>query len=245
MNSRSSKPAREPRHPRERPARRMNSRLGPRDVRLRGRLGNRRDRASSTGFRCAPGGAHARAGARTEASARAARPANEFAARTPRCPPARTARATGGRCASANGSGCAPCGAHASRRENRGNHERPARRMNSWLGNRDVRLRGRLVQPAGDVPRRTGPDARRAGPTRAGEALFVSRLGARQGLPLSQRRVYPLRTRPAGAVRNRGPGKSAGAPIRSIHQPHPSTAVRTYFIRFFAMVWSCMLLVPS
>jgi hypothetical protein len=43
----------------------------------------------------------------------------------------------------------------------------------------------------------TGFPTRRPQPTRAVEALFASRPGARQGLPRSQRRVYPLRMMPA------------------------------------------------
>jgi hypothetical protein len=40
------------------------------------------------------------------------------------------------------------------------------------------------------------PPARRPRLSRAGEALFAERVSARQGLSLSQRRVYPLRKMP-------------------------------------------------
>jgi hypothetical protein len=55
--------------------------------------------------------------------------------------------------------------------------EAPAQeRMNSPLELREVRLRGLHGLARGQ-------------PVGAGEALFVSRLGARQGFPLSQRRL--------------------------------------------------------
>ena len=58
--------------------------------------------------------------------------------------------------------------------------------------------------------------APRAWIPQAVEALFASRLGARQGLPLSQRRVYPLRTGlepfSIGFVVSHPYGHSEGAP---------------------------------
>jgi hypothetical protein len=111
--------------------------------------------------------------------------ANKFAATSTRSPPARTGRCVGGgRCSArlgithgiprrkhrigrpvnrlphsglaARGTGQGPRGALDRGRARAGQGPRePPRRMNSRLGNRDVRLRGRLAQAAGDVPRRT------------------------------------------------------------------------------------------
>jgi hypothetical protein len=89
----------------------------------------------------------------------------------------------------------------------------PTRRMNSRLRQRDFRLRGPLVQRAGDVPRRLASRARRAWPTRASDALFAERVSARQGLWHFQPRVYPPRpVAQVGAVRSG----------RALCRPHPA-----------------------
>jgi hypothetical protein len=65
--------------------------------------------------------------------------------------------------------------------------------MNSPQQTHEVRLRGLEDVGFGDevvhVVMHPVDAARRAVPARAGEALFVPRLGARQGFPLSQRRL--------------------------------------------------------
>jgi hypothetical protein len=80
----------------------------------------------------------------------------------------------------------------------------PARRLKSRQGNMmsacaDRSCRRRERASADAFP------ARRAWPTRAVEALFAERVSARQGLPLSQRRVHPLRT---------GSPRAAGSPAQ-------------------------------
>jgi hypothetical protein len=86
---------------------------------------------------------------------------------------------------------------------------------------------GTRCRPSPTAPTAVGPcaspdgvQARRARLARAVEALFAERVSARQGLPLSQRRVYPLREacgcasiqRPrisgAGRIRAGGPSRA-------------------------------------
>lgn len=91
------------------------------------------------------------------------------------------------------------------------------RMKNSRPGKHNVRLRGPFVQAERTVSRRPASQARRAPPTRAGEALFVPRLGARQGLGPLEPRVHPPRRGP-------GPEPARMRPRPDLTPPPPSGA---------------------
>jgi hypothetical protein len=143
-------------------------------------------------------------------------PANEFAAAETRCPPARTGRP-----------GCVGRPRHLRVRYRKviGSDPRSAEFVAAETRSRPAptaRARRRRCASA------TGLQARRGGPTRAGEAPFAERVSARRGFPRSQRRLQPLgmprgKRSPRQHARNdeapetRVPGASS-----AIHPPTPS-----------------------